>query len=254
MTANYHTHTTRCQHAVGTEKEYVEEAIKGGLKVLGFSDHVPYPFPSGYISHIRMRVDETKDYVSVTEKLREEYKNQITILTGYETEYFPKYFDACMENLNTFGYDYMILSQHHVEDEVNGVYTGNRTSEKRVLHRYAELLIKGMETGLFAYIGHPDLIDFVGDKDEYYAVMKEICTAAKELSLPLEYNIEGKRLQRNYPNDTFFEIAAEVGNPIIIGIDAHRPQSLSDRKAVEAAEQYLKEREFEIVENIRLQR
>ena len=45
MIVNYHTHTTRCNHASGTEKEYVEAAIETGLKVLGFSDHTPYPFP-----------------------------------------------------------------------------------------------------------------------------------------------------------------------------------------------------------------
>lgn len=43
MIANYHTHTWRCNHAVGTEREYVERAIEGGLKILGFSDHTPMP-------------------------------------------------------------------------------------------------------------------------------------------------------------------------------------------------------------------
>ena len=32
MIANYHTHTWRCRHADGTEREYVERAIEGGLK------------------------------------------------------------------------------------------------------------------------------------------------------------------------------------------------------------------------------
>ena len=33
MIANYHTHTWRCRHADGTEREYVERAIEGGLKI-----------------------------------------------------------------------------------------------------------------------------------------------------------------------------------------------------------------------------
>jgi histidinol-phosphatase (PHP family) len=45
MKINYHTHTTRCHHAAGTEREYVEAAIANGIKVLGFADHTPYPFP-----------------------------------------------------------------------------------------------------------------------------------------------------------------------------------------------------------------
>ena len=43
MIANYHTHTWRCHHADGTEREYVENAIAAGIKILGFSDHTYVP-------------------------------------------------------------------------------------------------------------------------------------------------------------------------------------------------------------------
>ena len=46
--ANYHTHTTRCNHAMGTEREYIETAISEGFEILGFSDHTPQPYPAGY--------------------------------------------------------------------------------------------------------------------------------------------------------------------------------------------------------------
>ena len=54
MIANYHTHTYRCGHAVGEDREYVEKAIERGLQVLGFSDHVPMPFPDGHESRFRV--------------------------------------------------------------------------------------------------------------------------------------------------------------------------------------------------------
>ena len=54
MFCNYHTHTYRCGHATGTDREYVENAIKVGLKTLGFSDHAPYVFEDGYRSSMRM--------------------------------------------------------------------------------------------------------------------------------------------------------------------------------------------------------
>ena len=47
MLANYHTHTWRCNHARGSEREYVEQALTTGIRVLGFSDHTPCPFPDG---------------------------------------------------------------------------------------------------------------------------------------------------------------------------------------------------------------
>lgn len=45
---NFHTHTYRCHHAKGTDRDYVEAAIKAGYTEIGFSDHVPYPFPTEY--------------------------------------------------------------------------------------------------------------------------------------------------------------------------------------------------------------
>ena len=96
MLANYHTHTVRCKHAVGSEREYIEAAIANGFKILGFSDHTPWPYPEGVTSGIRMGMDEIPDYTETLVKLREEYKDRIQILIGYEVEYFPKYFDSTM--------------------------------------------------------------------------------------------------------------------------------------------------------------
>ena len=41
MIANYHTHTPRCNHAWGTEAEYVEKALEAGLKLLGIDPDAP---------------------------------------------------------------------------------------------------------------------------------------------------------------------------------------------------------------------
>ena len=37
LKANYHTHTYRCQHAYGSEREYIEATIRMGIAELGFS-------------------------------------------------------------------------------------------------------------------------------------------------------------------------------------------------------------------------
>ena len=70
MLFNYHTHTFRCHHAVGEDRDYVEAAIASGFSVLGFSDHVPYPFLDGHVSGIRMALKETDDYMQSIESLR----------------------------------------------------------------------------------------------------------------------------------------------------------------------------------------
>ena len=33
LKANYHTHTARCKHAWGEDKEYVEQAIQAGMEL-----------------------------------------------------------------------------------------------------------------------------------------------------------------------------------------------------------------------------
>lgn len=51
---NYHSHTERCGHAVGSDEAYVKEAIKNGYRYMGFSDHAPYR--NGDAPGERMRV------------------------------------------------------------------------------------------------------------------------------------------------------------------------------------------------------
>ena len=90
MLANYHSHTPRCNHATGSEKEYIESAIANGFKILGFSDHTPQPYPSSFKSNIRMGMEELENYVDTLVNLREEYKDDITIYIGFEVEYFKR--------------------------------------------------------------------------------------------------------------------------------------------------------------------
>ena len=72
LTTNFHTHTTRCNHAAGEDHQYVEEAIKGGLKVLGFSDHSPYFFSGDYYSTFRMKREQVPGYVDSILALKKE--------------------------------------------------------------------------------------------------------------------------------------------------------------------------------------
>ena len=74
LTHNLHAHTFRCNHATGTEREYIENAIRGGMRVYGFSDHSPYVFEGDYYSGFRMKPDMLDGYVKTISALRDEYK------------------------------------------------------------------------------------------------------------------------------------------------------------------------------------
>ena len=43
MYCDYHTHTPLCLHASGTPQEYVQAAVRAGLREYGISDHAPMP-------------------------------------------------------------------------------------------------------------------------------------------------------------------------------------------------------------------
>lgn len=250
MLANYHTHTFRCKHAYGTEREYVEQSISAGFKILGFSDHVPQPYPENFCSNIRMGIDELPDYTGTLVSLREEYKDRLKILIGYEVEYSEKYFSELIPILKKYPLDYIILGQHFVPDEIEGFYAGNPTADDEKLKAYVELTIKGLETGLFTYLAHPDLINFTGEDTVYIKHMKRLAEAAVDLHIPLEINMYGWLLKRNYPCDRFFSMASKMGAKFVVGCDAHKADVLRQIDLAPGLSDFLKRNDILIGDNI----
>ena len=250
MLANYHTHTVRCNHASGTEKEYIENAIKAGFKILGFSDHVPQPYPASYVSHIRMSMYEAENYTSTLVKLREEYKDDIQIFIGYEVEYSHKYFDKMLKHIRQFPLDYIIQGQHYVPDEIDGFYAGAATEDEQALIDYVNITIEGMETGLFSYLAHPDLINYVGNDDVFQMHMRPLIQTAIDMDLPLEINMQGFYTGRNYPCDRFFSLASKMGAKFVLGCDAHAPGSILTPEDISGFTEFLKRNDITYGDNI----
>lgn len=234
MKTNYHTHTTRCHHASGSEREYIEKAIERGLDTLGFSDHSPYFFDGDYYSSFRMRPEVAEEYVSTLTALREEYKGKIKILIGYEAEYYPKYFAKFIDHIEGFGYDYLILGQHVLGNE-DSHSSACATDKEEYLQRYVDQTSEGLASGKYLYFAHPDIINYTGDEKIYEKHMTRLCENAKKYGVPLEINMLGLYDHRPYPSDRFFRIAAEVGNDTIIGCDAHWPDAVAESTSLNSA-------------------
>lgn len=230
MIANYHTHTWRCNHADGTERQYVENAVSMGLEILGFSDHAPYIFPGTYYSRFRMKLDQLQDYVDTVLALREEYRGVIEIPLGLELEYYPNLLPQLLPVLRDHPMDYLIMGQHFIGDEYNEYYSGWPTDDRRILERYVDQVIEGMHTGLFTYVAHPDLIHFTGDRKVYAEQTRRLCREAKQCGIPLEVNLLGLFEKKHYPNSAFWEQAATENCDVILGRDAHCPAHILDSK------------------------
>ena len=252
MLHNYHTHTWRCRHASGTEREYIENAIARGLKTLGFADHTPWVFDGDYYSGCRMRPELIDDYVTTLTDLQAEYKNDIAIKIGFETEYYPAYFDRLLELYRPYPIDYIILGQHWCGNEQGFTANANPIDTEERLALYTCQVLTGLHTGKFTYLAHPDMFRFTGDDGLYRRYMLPFCREIKKMGIPVECNLLGVATNRHYPSDRFFRIAAEAGCDVILGIDAHTPDAILETETEARALSFLAKFGITPIENVTL--
>ena len=224
---NYHTHTKLCGHAgIFDMEEYIKQAIRSGIKELGFSCHVPViEFEYQNIDE-RMHFSEVDSYISTLKELKQKYSKEINILIGFEAEYDymqEEFLDRLREKV-----DYMVLGQHYVR---GSIYDENYPLV------YAKEVTRALETGIFDFIAHPDYFMLfkdelktneerdVFDKNALLAA-QSICSKSKELQIPLEINLRGVEKGKAYPNIMLWNVASNIMCPVIIGVDAHDPSEL----------------------------
>lgn len=245
---NYHAHTVRCQHAYGTEREFIEAAIRMGIRRFCFSDHVPSPAAPGYVSGIRMRMDEAKEYHDEIKALADEYKDRIEIFVGFEMEYTPIYFKEQIKLIDSIGFDFLILGEHFWTTEEDGPWSGTPTDDAERIRAYVDTVIEAMETGRFLYVAHPDIMNYNGLDSVYEWEMTRLCKAAKEMHIPLEINMIGMKEKKQYPSKRFFQIAAEVGCDIIIGLDAHSIEHITDVETYKECVEFAKKLNLHLID------
>jgi len=244
---NYHTHTTRCMHASGTEEEYVLQAIEAGFGLLGFSDHTPWPYEDDFVGNYHMAMNQYPDYRDTVLALKKKYEGQIQIRLGLECEYFPAYISWLQEEKAKGALDYLIMGNHFHTADNGGQYQGDLNTPS-LLRAGADMLIKGMETGLYMYVCHPDLVLRAYPKfdENALAAARDICRASVALDVPLEYNLlgvaygkRGMHTGLGYPCGQFWEVAAQEGVTAVIGADVHRLEQLRDLTSWHEAEALL---------------
>lgn len=236
---NLHTHCCRCRHASGTVAEYAESAHQAGIKILGFSDHMPFPDFEHHPD--RMFFHELPDYIGEIEAAQKKYPDML-ILKGLEMDYRPILGKAFYqeEYLDKLGLDYLIGGAHYTparEGRTSRWCSYIKPMPLDLLREFIDLSIEMMETGLIVYLAHPDLTAMSCDRwtSEHKALYREIIDASLALDIPLELNAyglrkpyietpEGRRAQ--YPWHPFWEMAAEANVKAVIGMDAHKPEDV----------------------------
>lgn len=253
MICNLHTHTKRCRHAEGEDREYVQRSIDGGLKTIGFSDHAPFMFPDGHQSRYRVPVEEAEEYIRSINALKEEFKHKIDIKVGFEMEYYPHYFKDMLKYVCSLGTEYLILGQHYIYNEYpDGIHSNAKGHNAENLAAYVDAVTEGIKSGAFTYVAHPDMFRYEEDEEIYIRGMRKLCRAAKKENIPLEINFLGIRDNRNYPNPLFWQVAGEEGCSVVFGFDAHEPKAAYDDKSLEIAKQIVLDNNLEVVKTPKL--
>ncbi|MBR2952186.1 MAG: hypothetical protein IKC43_04345, partial [Clostridia bacterium] len=75
---------------------------------------------------------------------------------------------------------------------------------------------------------HPDMHAFEASDEHFARRMTEILRAAKAHDMPIECNLHGLYTNRHYPSARLFRLVREVGNEVIMGIDAHQADEIGN--------------------------
>ncbi len=229
LPADYHMHTPLCRHATGEPTELAAQAVRQGLKEIGFSDH--NPMPRDDFDDWRMAQSNLDEYVAKVEQARKDHPG-LVIKLAMEVDYLPGYEDWIRDLASRHPWDYFIGSVHYVSESwaIDSPFTISEWKNRdpmEVWTAYFERLTMAAESGLFEIIGHADLCKkfCFYPKEDCTPLFKKFLEAAKRKGTAIELNTAGLRkdCREIYPSPRIVHMAAQLGVPITFGSDAHAP-------------------------------
>jgi len=229
---DYHIHSTYSD-GKSTPREIVEKAIEIGVEEIGFSDHSYTAFDLSYC----MKKEQLNEYKIEILKLKEEFKDKISVLLGIEQDYFSEE--------STKDYEYVIGSVHYVL--VDGDYIPIDNSANTLINAankyfdgdiyalcevYFDTVSKLFEKVDADIIGHIDLITKFNEKtplidennERYVNSWKKAVDRLISYNKPFEINFgaitRGHRTTP-YPSKQLLEYIKEKGGKLILSSDSH---------------------------------
>lgn len=245
---NFHTHT-HYSDGKNPPEDYVLEAIRLEMPMLGFSCHAPLPLESTWtIPEPRLPA-----YCREIQDLKERYRDRIRILMGLEIDYIPGMISPRDARFMSLNLDYTLGSVHFAGRETSGypwtvdskppafaqgldeLYGGDIQAAVRIYYqRIQEMVITACPT----IVAHLDLVKMNNRGDVYFreseswykSLVSETLNVMARRSVILEVNTGG--ITRNYtdeiyPSPWILHLCNRMNIPVTINADAHRPQTLT---------------------------
>ena len=232
MRTDYHTHTPLCGHANGEPRDYILAAQRAGLVEIGFSDHNPMPTQ---FDDWRMAPEQLPQYVEMVQAAQREFPHY-PVRLGLECDFIPGFEGQIQYLAKQADWDYLIGSVHYITPEwdVDNPKHLKRWQEQPVediWRAYFDAYTKMIESCLFDFLAHPDLVKKFGHRPEgdLSRFYHDTLDAAAEAGAVLEVSTAGLRkdVREIYPSREFLQAAHLRHIPIVINSDSHDPSEVA---------------------------
>ena len=201
-----HLHTIASGHAYNTILEYINQAKKNRMKIIGFSDHGP-------------GINET---LASEVYFRELYRipkvvNEVRVLKGVEANFNSNGGIGLLER-DFEGLDYVMAGLHK-----------SAIFKERGIKKNTDAIIKAIKSGKINIISHPNKMSSHGTDIE--AVAEAACKNNMLLEVNINY-LSARWLEKHPENITGLEkmikIVKQHKQKVIVGSDAHCIWELGD--------------------------
>lgn len=185
-----------------------------------------------------MKKSEFPGYVKEVLQLKETYKNEIDVLLGVESDYFPNDMNVYKKEYKKYPFDYFIGSVHFLGESniFDKKVWESATEEEKIArqNRYYQLIQQSAQSGMFHILGHIDCMKtaYRPFTDLPSEVVNETLRMIGETEVAIEINTSGAHKGCGwYPTQDILERALYYGVDVTFGSDAHVPERVGDEFA-----------------------
>lgn len=236
-----------CGHAKGQLRSVVQAAVDAGFTTYGLSEHAPryelahlYPEEQGLLpADLEAKF---RGYVASALELRQELRERLELLIGFETEALPvaDWPEKMRAIRRSAPFDYIVGSVHSIGDtwiDLNAETTERAAREiggwEALRCAYFDRLAELVQALRPEVVGHVDLIrrfEAPGFRfsERELAHAERVLEAARESGAALEVNAAPVRrgFGPAYPGPQLLARACQMGVPVTLGDDSHGPDGV----------------------------
>lgn len=223
-------------------EEYVQAAIRMGLKKIVFLEHMEEGI--SYTSGKTWLSEKDFDYYfSEGERLRTEYKNTIEIGLGVECGYNPDSGDTLKKRLAGRHWDQVGISCHFLKIEgavhhlnlfsskKENILSAMQIGAEKLLSRYFTTLIEAVRDLPGTMLCHLDgalrFLPGISLNESQYILIDELLQAVSKKAMAIEINSSGLAIRKEqFPNRRIVAMAKCYDIPFVLGSDAHKPDEV----------------------------